>query len=198
MADREWSLCVERLPMALNRFRPIADIDRKWHSSGRRRSMRTIFCLLLGLVALFFAFVGVAMPVMLPSQAATDRAYYQQFRAAAAYIEKNGQLTDNEPGGWRNTVGHGPLIRSSPDIPDDCDPSFKKAPADKHVLSFWRGEWTECYAYPSGRTTLPMSAKAYLFSGLGLNLAVYWLLAAFAAWGAIRLRPQRGASARPL
>ena len=144
----------------------------------------------------FFTFVGGTMPLIPPSQAAKDRAYYQQFKIAAAYIDKNGQLPESEPGGWRNPVGDGPLIQSSPDISDDCDPAFKKAPADKRVLSFWRGEWTECYAYPSGRTTLPMSVEAYLFSGLGMNLIVYWLLAAVAAWGAIRLRPRRGTSAQ--
>ncbi|WP_158298636.1 hypothetical protein [Sphingomonas psychrotolerans] len=156
--------------------------------------MRIIFCLLLGLVAVFFAFVGGTIPLMLPSQAAKDRAYYQQFKTAAAYIDNNGQLPANEPGGWRNTGDVGPLIRSSTEIPNDCDPSFKKAPADRLILSFWRGEWTECYAYPSARTTLPMSVQAYLLSGVGMNLVIYWLLAAAAAWGAIRLRPRRGAS----
>lgn len=160
----------------------------------RSRWMRMIFCLLLGLIAVFFAFVGGTMPLMLPSQAAKDRAYYQQFKAAAAYVAKNGQLPASELGGWRNTGDAGPLIQSSLKIPGDCASSFKKAPADSLILSFWRGEWTECYAYPSGRTTLPMSVQAYLLSGLGINLVIYWLLAAGAAWGAIRLRPQRGAS----
>ena len=157
------------------------------------RCMRIFFCFLLGLVAVFFAFVGGTMPLMLPSQAAIDRAYYQKFKAAAAYIEKNGKLPATELGGWRNTGDAGLLILSSPQIPDDCDPSFKKAPADRLILSFWRGEWTECYAYPSGRTTLPMSVQAYLLSGVGMNVVIYWLLAAGAAWGAIRLRPRRGA-----
>ena len=152
--------------------------------------MRVIFCILLGFIAVFFAIIGAAVPLMLPSQAAKDRAYYQQFRTAAAYIGKNGQLPENDLGGWRNTGGAGPLIQSSSKIPEDCDPSFKKAPADTVILSFWRGEWTECYAYPSGRTTLPMSVQAYLLSGTGMNLAIDWLLAAGAAWGAIRLRSQ--------
>jgi hypothetical protein len=155
--------------------------------------MRTIFCLLLGLIAVFFAFVGGTMPLMLSSQAAEDRAYYQHFKAAAAHIDKYGQLPMSELGGWREKVGDGPLIRSSTEIAVDCDPAFKKSPADRLILSFWRGEWTECYAYPSGSTTLPMSVQAYLLSGLGMNLVVYWLLAAGAAWGAIRLRPRKSA-----
>jgi hypothetical protein len=156
--------------------------------------MRIVFCLLLGLVAVFFALIGGTMPLLLPSQAAEDRAYYQQFKVAAAYIDNNGQLPATEPGGWRDKRDVGPLIRSSAEIAKDCDPSFKKAPSDRLILSFWRGEWTECYAYPSGRTTLPMSVQAYLLSGVGMNLVIYWLLAAGAAWGAIGLRPRRGAS----
>ena len=158
------------------------------------RYTRIVFCLLLSLVALFFALVGGTMPLMLPSQAAKDRAYYQQFKAAADHINKNGQLPASELGGWRNTGDTGPLIQSSTEVPEDCNPSFRKAPADRLILSFWRGEWTECYAYPSGRTTLPMSVQAYLLSGVGMNLVVYWLLAAGATWGAIRLRPRRRAS----
>jgi hypothetical protein len=150
-----------------------------------------IFCLLLSLIAVFFAFIGGAMLLTLPSQAARDREYYQRFEAAAAYIRNNGQLPASELGGWRETVGNGPLIRSSSKAPSDCDQSFEKAPADSIVLSFWRGEWTECYAYPSGRTTLPMSVRAYMLSGVGMNLTIYWLLAGGAAWGAIRLRPRK-------
>jgi hypothetical protein len=156
--------------------------------------MRTIFCLLLSLIAIFFAFLGGTMPLMLPSQAAKDRAYYQNFKTAAAYIDKNNNPRANELGDRRNTGNAIPLIISSRKIPEDCNTSFKTAPGDRLILSFWRGEWTECYAYPSGRTTLPMSVKAYLLSGLGINLVIYWFLAVGAAWGAMRLRPRRGAS----
>jgi hypothetical protein len=76
------------------------------------RFLRTIFCLLLALVAVFFAFVGGTMPLMLPSQAATDRAYYRQFKTAAAYIDKHGKLPTNEMGGWQNTRDAGLLILS--------------------------------------------------------------------------------------
>jgi hypothetical protein len=153
--------------------------------------MRIIYSLLLSLLAVAFGLIGTTMPFMLPSQAAKDRAYYQQFRAAAAHIDKTGQLPAIEFGGWRETAGTGVLITPSQAVPSDCDPSFKKAPADRLILSFWRGEWTECYAYPSGRTTLPMSVRAYLLSGVGTNLMIYWLLAIGAAWGAIRFRPGR-------
>lgn len=156
--------------------------------------MRMIIRLLLGLVAAFFAFVGLTMPLVLPLQVAKDRSYYQQFKAATVDLDDKGRLPETEFGGWRATPDARALIRSSSAVPDDCDPSFKKAASDRAFLSFWRGERTECYAYPSGRTTLPMSVSDYLFSGLGMSLLVCWLLAASAAWGAIRLRPRKEAS----
>ena len=156
--------------------------------------MRMILCLLLGLVAAFFAFVGLAMTLVLPLQAEKDRAYYQQFKVATVHLDDKDHLPETELGGWRATPDARALIRSSSAVPGDCDPSFKKAAPDRVVLSFWRGERTECYAYPSGRTTLPMSVSGYLFSGLGMSLLLCWLLAASAALGAIRLRPRKEAS----
>lgn len=44
--------------------------------------------MLLGLIAAAFALIGTTMPLMLHAQAAWNRAYYEQFRAAAAYIER--------------------------------------------------------------------------------------------------------------
>ena len=153
--------------------------------------MRMVLCLLLGLIAMFFAFIGTTMPLRLPAQAANDRAYYEQFKDAAASIEKNQQVSAEEVLRRIQPFQSYPYIQSSPTIPLDCNPSFRKAPTDRLILSFWRGEWTECYAIPSGRTTLPMSVSAYLLSGLGISLALYWLFAVAAAWGAIRLRPRR-------
>ena len=86
--------------------------------------MRTFFSLLLALVAMLSAAVGVIMPLTLPAQAARNREYYEHFKAAAAHIDKNGNLPANELGGWRNKGNTGPLIRASLKIPIDCDPSF--------------------------------------------------------------------------
>jgi hypothetical protein len=151
-----------------------------------------MLCLLLSLIAAVFVLVGTTMPFMLSAQAAKDRAYYQQFKAAAAYIDRDGRLPSGDELRRLQDATAGPSIWSSLNTtPLDCDPSFKKAPNDRLVLSFWRGEWSECYAYPSGQTTLPMSVPAYLRSGVGVNLVIYWLVAVGAAWAAIRLRPRR-------
>jgi hypothetical protein len=126
------------------------------------------------LLSAFFVFVGVAMLLTLPAQVAEDRAYYEQFKAAASYRDQHGRLPPD------STVTTNPAL--------DCEPSFAKAKSDRFVLSFWRGEWSECYAHPSGRTTLPANVWGYLRGGLGLNLVLSWLIAIAAAWGAFRLR----------
>lgn len=157
--------------------------------------MRTILCMLLVLIAIGFALIGSTMPLMLPAQAADDRAYYRQFETAAAYVDANKKLPVGEDLRAFEARTSGPSIWPSlTNTQLDCGPSFKKTPTDRFVLSFWRGEWSECYAFPSRRTTLPMSVRAYLLSGLGVELAIYWLIAVFAAWGAVRLRPRWKAS----
>lgn len=158
--------------------------------------MRTVLRLILGLIAVGAALLGMTMPLMLPAQAAKDRAYYEQFRSAAAYIVKNGSAPAGDELRKLEDATTGISILSSlVTEPVDCDPSFKKAPSDTLVLSFWRGEWWECYSYPSGRTTLTMSVRAYLLSGVGIELAIYWLVAISCAWGMILLRPRRKAPA---
>jgi hypothetical protein len=155
-------------------------------------AMRTILSWLLILVAAFFAFVGVAMPLTLPRQATNDRAYFQQFRQAAAYVDANGHLPTEATLRRLNVYLDGATIWSSLAMtPEGCDPPFAKATSDRFVIGFWRGEWFECYAHPSGKTTLPMSVMAYLSAGLGFDLAVYWMLAIAASLGAIRLRKAR-------
>jgi hypothetical protein len=158
-------------------------------------NMRTIMCVLLGLIAVLFALVGTAMPLRLPAQAASNRVYYQQFKVAAAVIDNGGQLRSVEEQLKEGPKLGGPIIQASTDKPIDCDPSFNMTTGDRLILHFWRGEWTECYAYPSGRTTLLMSVRDMYLSGLGVDIALYWLVAAAAAWAAIRLRPRRRVAA---
>ena len=156
--------------------------------------MRTVLCLLLGLIAAGAALIGTTMPLALPAQAAKDRVYYDQFKVAASYVAKNGEIPAGDVLRALAARTTDPSIWASlSTTPIDCDPSFKMAPADTLVLSFWRGEWSECFAYPSGKTTLPMTVHAYLLSGLAIDFAIYWLVAIGAAWAAIRLRPQRQA-----
>lgn len=154
--------------------------------------MQTIWCALLGLIAGLFALIGTAVPFRVQVQAADDRAYYDHFKVTAAGIDENGPLPSVEVLVKMERAPREPLILSSLTKPSDCDSSFKPAPEDRFVLSFWRGEWKECYAHPSGRSTLLMSFQDNL-RGFGPSLLIYWLIAATAAWGAIRLRSRRRA-----
>ncbi|QIG80786.1 hypothetical protein [Stakelama tenebrarum] len=154
--------------------------------------MRIILVLLLGAMAIFFALIGTMMPIMLSEQAAKDRAYYQQFERAAEYVSLSENLPSTETLRQLSLASGGPSISSSLTFePIDCAPDFEKAPSDQFVLSFWRGEWSECYAYPSGKTTLHRTTASYLLSGFGIQILICWLLAAGATWGAIRLLHKR-------
>ena len=157
--------------------------------------MRIILCFLLGLIAGLSAFAGTAEPLRAPVRAAENRVYYEHFRAAADIVDKGGQLPSVEAQLKEQFTSTGPIILTSLTIPFDCDLSFKKTAGDRLILSFWRGEWTECYAYPSGRTSLQLSVREMLLSGMGVSIAIFWLVAAGAAWAAIRLRPGRQVAA---
>lgn len=153
--------------------------------------LRIIACLSLSAIAVFFAFMSATLPSELSLQVEDNREYYRQFQAAAEHIHRNGSLPKNDPDGFRAYPGATAIIGSSQDIPADCDAPFGKAAGDRVILSFWRGEWFECYAYPSGRTTLPMSVEAYLRSGLWVDIVIWGLIAIGAAAGAFKLRPKR-------
>jgi hypothetical protein len=164
-------------------------------SSTMSRDMRIILCFLLSLIAALSAFAGMTVPLRAPAQAAENRVYYEHFRAAAEIIDKGYQLPSVEAQLKEQFTSTGPIIRTSLTIPFDCDLSITKAAGDQLILSFWRGEWTECFAYPSGRTSLHLSVREILLSGTGVSIAIFWLVAAGAAWAAIRLRPGRQVAA---
>jgi hypothetical protein len=104
---------------------------------------------LLALIAIFFVLAGIAMPMMLPAQVAKNRTYYQQFEKAATYVNLYGRLPDAKVlNRWADEAGGPSIWHSLQGQPFECAPDFAKAPSDRFVLSFWRGEWSECYAYP--------------------------------------------------
>jgi hypothetical protein len=151
-------------------------------------TLRVIASLVFGIAAAVFLLLAISLPFQLRSQAAKDRIYYREFQhAAAIYAHDISEKGDN-PLPFAGGNGIGPLLRLEN---GDCDGGFRKEPGDLFVLGFWRGEWTECFAYPSGRTTLPMSVWSYLGSGLGVDWGIYFLLAAGLGWAAWRIMPTR-------
>lgn len=161
--------------------------------SGLGGIARKTAALLFGLVALFFWLIAVSLPSQLQRQAQQDQAYYQQFRQAAAYAaayaeQHNGQMPpDEELQRLGDSSDASSIWFSLSSSGGECDGGFRRAPTDQFTLWFWRGEWAECFAYPSGQTTLPMSVSAYLRSGLGTQWAIWWLVGLAAAYTAFRL-----------
>lgn len=153
------------------------------------------FC---GIIAILFLLISVSLPFQLNEQAQKDRAYYQQFRLAADYAadfarQHNGTLPDDQSLQSLGDTSSASGIWNSLTVSGaDCEIVFPQKLTDQFTLSFWRGEWSECFAYPSGATTLPMSVSAYLKSGLGVQWAIWWLICMVSAYGAYRLgRPKQ-------
>lgn len=158
--------------------------------AGITAAMRRALIALLSLLAALCILVGVAVPVGLASQARQDRAYYKQFQRVSAYTAafagQHGHLPP-EATIAKAIILSPPmdeLYALPPKAPSICDRTFQVAPGDRLVLWFWRGEWAECFAYPSGRTTLPMTFASYLSGNLGLPLLFVWL-SAFVALAAV-------------
>lgn len=150
--------------------------------------MRTFASLILGGVAAL-SIVMLVGTLMLPSQRAKDEAYSQQFQQAAkiadGYFLETGKLPDDATFGRLVGRPEGSSLSLAPSASEACE-HFSKGKTDHFVLSLWRGEWTECFSYPSGRTTLLPSWREQ-FLGFGSQLAMYGIVAAGALWGMTRL-----------
>jgi hypothetical protein len=142
---------------------------------------------LFGIVAGILLLVSFALPLQLQSQAARDRVYYAQFREAAVFAASyanshGGKMPSDEELQRLGNPSDGESIWATlSSSGGECTDDFRQSPNDRFTLWFWRGEWGECYAYPSGRTTLAMSLLGYLRSGLGAQLAVCLIVGIAAA-----------------
>lgn len=78
---------------------------------------------------------------------------------------------------------------------DDCDSNpndFATAPKGSYVLGIWRGEWMECYAPTSGKTTVTFTTKDYtLFGSFLADEIAAIILATLCLLGAVRLWVKR-------
>lgn len=150
--------------------------------------MKPFASLILGGVAALSIFMIASTLMMLPRQAAKDRTYSAQFQHAAkvadGYYLKTGRLPDDATFGRLVGRGEGDSLSLSASAGDACD-HFNKGNNDRFVLSLWRGEWTECFSYPSGRTTLMPSWRDQIL-GFGPQLAFFALVAAGALFGLAR------------
>ena len=161
--------------------------------------MRRVASIFVGLVASFLLFATIGIGLSLPSQIEKDKAHYQDFQRVAAlvagYAGEHGKLPD-EVTFSRLADGTsiiGPFV--SPAGLNRCD-GFTEADSDSFVLMSWRGDWFECFAYPSGRSTLAISAREMIV-GWGSQLAMGAALSVAGFWAMLRLwrRPRSVGSA---
>ena len=146
-----------------------------------------------GIVAAFFLLLSVAFPFVMRDVVQKDRAYYRQFEAAGRYAldyakRHNGALpTDEALQGLGDQHDAHAIWGSVTASPYDCGTQFRPDPSDKVTLSFWRGEWNECFAFPSRKTTLITSTSDYLRSGGANHWLVFLLIGVAAAAVSFRL-----------
>jgi len=149
----------------------------------------TFFAWIVTLTAGFATFMVVAILVLLPIEAAENRATYalaDQYahRLAAGLAEpRKADAGERAPDATIEGVA---MFWS---LPGYCGDVAFGAPSDRFVLGF--GDhgakdidyaiWWHCYAYPSGKTTLQLSVWDYLAGAAGRQVAVNALIAAIAA-----------------
>jgi hypothetical protein len=134
----------------------------------------------------------------LPSWAAQDRVFYAWIKGVAAYHDRTGHLPPKYvqygPGGSQE----GPWIWVERCMSNDTEvPDFKEASSDRYSLSFWEGDFWQCYSVPSGKTTMPMSVNGYLKSNAGREILIYETIAFTFALATVLLWP-RGQDSRKL
>jgi hypothetical protein len=101
-----------------------------------------------------------------------SRALNLQFKRAVYAVEHFRSSNDRLPNGAEFAslpIAAGSyIVEFMPDGFDQCDgdeETFRTVPPGSYVLAAWRGEWWECYASSSGRSTLLLNASDYGFSG---------------------------------
>ncbi|HKY18688.1 MAG TPA: hypothetical protein VJL82_07115 [Rhizomicrobium sp.] len=145
---------------------------------------RKFVSILLGIAAaLGFLSGAMIMLGVVPGQLAREQEYARNFRQTEAYVVAyqagQGHLpSEAELQVWAEGKGLG-LFATNLTLRGCMNEFFKKEKGDRFVISFWRGEWDDCYASPSGRTTLSTSTD------WGRYFAIHFLMSAvlgFFAW----------------
>jgi hypothetical protein len=144
------------------------------------RIIRIAAAVLAGVIAALFLLIAITDPLLLSKQAKVSREYLREFREAERYTTAELKRTGNLPADLESWADRRNYVMSAFEATTDsrmCEGGFGMGPNDRYLLRFWRGDWEECYASPSGRSTLLLTTGALLRSGLWKDLALYWLIA---------------------
>ena len=116
-------------------------------------------------------------------QLAREREFSRNFRQTEAYVAayqaRQSRLpSESELQTWAAAKGVG-LFTTNLTLNGCMNENFEKEKNDRFVISFWRGEWDDCYASPSGRTTLLTLRDWGLYLAAHLSVSV---VLGFLAW----------------
>ena len=150
--------------------------------------MRSATVWLLTLTSGFFAFLLIATLALLPSEATRNQSTFSTVSQFAHNFADERALPRNPEADDRFAETFKGL-RVWPSLPRGCRGDNIGPLSDRFEVGFWEngaadrfgGKWWQCYSFPSGRTSMPLTVRSYLNSSVGPLLAAYAAIAFLAA-----------------
>ena len=145
----------------------------------------------LSTLALLFGAIAISVPFSVEHSLREHQKAFADFRSAAAFVDVYRKRVGANPPEtimrrWASEAGrsdYASQIQVDGDLPGGVwrvgcaqDNTFHPSHTDQFVLSYWNGDFFECYGFPSERTTLVTSRSA-LWAG-GSATAVIAIFAA--------------------
>jgi hypothetical protein len=162
--------------------------------SGAAAWLRFVSATIAGFCAIWCFAMAAVFLWLLTEDVARDRAIEAGFRSgdsfARAFRARHGRLPQHdEMHAWTRARNFPAEYSDMYLSADSCgDESFRKGDADEYILVVWRGERFECFASPSGATTLAPTIAEGLADRSDM-LAYLAALGAALGWLSWRLDP---------
>jgi hypothetical protein len=161
--------------------------------------VRATLAWFLTLTSGFAGFMALAIMVLLPIEAAKNRAVY---RVVDQYAHRLAE-TNAFPRNAEEDDAIAPRIEGVsvwPSLPGGCWGASSRAASDRFELGFWDhgskgafgSSWWYCYTYPSGKTNLQLSVTDYLATAAGGQVATYVAFAIIAFCLSLWMRSYSG------
>jgi hypothetical protein len=131
------------------------------------KAARFAVSVFFGLLTILSVFASVSVVNYYFDRAEKDRGYLELFRAAEKTIDTEARKTEKLP----SSLPWYPNILEVQKDGRGCVDDFK-IEKDRYVIGYWRGEWRDCYASPSGRHTLRLMAMDHIRSYGWISLMI--------------------------
>jgi hypothetical protein len=144
-----------------------------------------IFLITTGILSLFMGLIVLDSLDLTLHTLDTSYSIYNNFLKTAdcinKYNEKNGEYPliselkqEEAPCGNKvELIANEDLIKNKKVLTEE---NFEPFPTDSYILSTWRGEWSEYYAFPSSRTSLRFDLEDYVSFWLPFSFLTYSFL----------------------